>query len=127
MVHGRMPVVGDSVDELQGLVLRSEILRRAASDEFTLLMSEICREILSCDIRTSVDRALDMLLETKEQLLVVKDQFGGTAGLVTMEDIIETLLGVEIVDESDQAGIDDGRLHEDMRELAKLRFDSETE
>jgi len=90
-------------------------------------MSEICREILSCDIRTSVDRALDMLLETKEQLLVVKDQFGGTAGLVTMEDIIETLLGVEIVDESDQAGIDDGRLHEDMRELAKLRFDSETE
>jgi CBS domain containing-hemolysin-like protein len=44
-----------------------------------------------------------------------------------MEDIIETLLGVEIVDESDQDAIDDGVLHEDMRELAKRRYDSESE
>ena len=77
--------------------------------------------------RQSVDKALDILLENKEQLLVAKDQFGGTAGLVTMEDIIETLLGVEIVDESDQDAIDDGVLHEDMRELAKRRLDSESE
>ena len=81
---------------------------------------------MTCDVDTSVDRALDILLENKEQLLVAKDQFGGTAGLVTMEDIIETLLGVEIVDESDQDAIDDGVLHEDMRELAKRRFDSES-
>ena len=47
--------------------------------------------------------------------------------MVTMEDIIETLLGVEIVDESDQDAIDDGVLHEDMRELAKRRYDSESE
>ena len=127
MVHGRMPVIGENIDELRGLVLRSEILRMAASDEFDVTMKEICRDILNCDIDTSVDGALDMLLENKEQLLVVKDQFGGTAGLVTMEDIIETLLGVEIVDESDQAGIDDGLLHEDMRELAKIRYDSESE
>ena len=127
MTHGRMPVYEENVDEMVGLVLRSEILRRAADDDFDTKMAEICRDLVTCDVDTSVDRALDILLEKKEQLLVAKDQFGGTAGLVTMEDIIETLLGVEIVDESDQDAIDDGVLHEDMRELAKRRYDSESE
>ena len=127
MTHGRMPVYEENVDEMVGLVLRSEILRRAADDDFESKMSNICREVVTCDVDTSVDKALDILLEKKEQLLVAKDQFGGTAGLITMEDIIETLLGVEIVDESDQDAIDDGVLHEDMRELAKRRYDSEQE
>ena len=127
MTHGRMPVYEENIDEMVGLVLRSEILRRAADDDFDTNMSDICRELVTCDVETSVDRALDILLENKEQLLVAKDQFGGTAGLVTMEDIIETLLGVEIVDESDQDAIEDGMLHEDMRELAKRRYDSDSE
>ena len=127
MIHGRMPVFGENVDEMSGLVLRSEILRRAADDDFETKMKDLCRVIVTCDVDTSVDKALDILLENKEQLLVAKDQFGGTAGLVTMEDIIETLLGVEIVDESDQDAIDDGVLHEDMRELARSRYDSDPE
>ena len=127
MIHGRMPVYHDNVDEMAGLVLRSEILRRAAADDFDTTMSELSRELVTCDVDTSVDKALDILLENKEQLLVAKDQFGGTAGVVTMEDIIETLLGVEIVDESDQEAIDGGVLHEDMRELAKIRYDSDSE
>ena len=127
MIYGRMPVTGDSIDDIRGMVLRSEILRRAAIDEFSSKMSQLSRDIVSCKQDDSVDKALDILLENKEQLLVAKDQFGGTAGLVTMEDIIETLLGVEIVDESDQDAIDDGVLHEDMRELARSRYDSESE
>ena len=127
MIHGRMPVYSDSVDEMTGLVLRSEILRRAADDDFDSTMGSLCRELVTCTVDTSVDKAMDILLERKEQLLVAKDQFGGTAGIVTMEDIIETLLGVEIVDESDQDAIDDGVLHEDMRELAKIRYDSDSE
>ena len=59
----------------------------------------------------SVDLALETFLKSKVQILAVTDEFGGTAGIVTMEDAIETLLGEEIVDELDE--------HEDMRELAR--------
>ena len=127
MIHGRMPVTGNNIDNVSGMVLRSEILRNAAADNFDIKMRDLSRVALSCSVEDSVDRALDVLLENKEQLLIAKDEFGGTAGIVTMEDIIETLLGVEIVDESDQDAIDDGVLHEDMREYAKIRFDSESE
>ena len=123
MIHGRMPVTGGNIDDVSGVVLRSEILRRAAVDDYDLKMSDISRPVDICKHDDSVDKALDILLETKSQFLIVKDEFGGTEGLVTMEDVIETLLGVEIVDESDQEAIDDGVHHEDMRELAKQRIE----
>ena len=126
MVHGRMPVtVNQNIDEIQGIVLRSEILREAAADNDDTLMADISRDVHSCRDVDSVDKALDILLDNKEQILIVKDEFGGTVGLVTMEDIIETLLGVEIVDEDDQDAIEEGNHHEDMRELAKLRLELE--
>ena len=123
MFHGRMPVTGGNIDDVRGVVLRSEILRRAAVDEYSRKMSEISRPVDICSDNDSVDRALDILLETKSQILIVKDEFGGTEGLVTMEDVIETLLGVEIVAESDQVAIDEGSHHEEMRELAKQRVE----
>ncbi|MEO2222250.1 MAG: CBS domain-containing protein, partial [Candidatus Poseidoniia archaeon] len=122
MVHGRMPMYEQDIDKITGLVLRNEILTRAAADDFDTTMSDISRNVHYCRHDDSVDNALDILLENKIQLIVVKDQFGGTVGLVTMEDVIETLLGVEIVDESDQEAIEEGVLHEDMRELAKIRY-----
>ncbi len=121
MVYGRMPVYQGDVDNIRGLVLRSEILRRAAADEFETTMVEICRKVVTCRFDDSVDKALDILLENKVQLMIVRDDFGGTVGLVTMEDVIETLLGVEIVDEEDQVAIEEGVAHEDLRELAKMR------
>ena len=121
MVYGRMPVVGDDIDNVQGLVLRSEILRKAAGDDFDTTMKEISRPAVICRYDDSVDKALDILLENKSQILVVRDDFGGTVGLVTMEDVIETLLGVEIVDEEDQVAIEEGVAREDLRELAMMR------
>ena len=121
MVYGRMPVVLGDVDKIQGMVLRSEILRRAAVDDFEITMKEISRPAVICRYDDSVDKALDTLLENKSQIMVVKDEFGGTVGLVTMEDVIETLLGVEIVDEEDQVAIEEGVAREDLRELAMLR------
>ena len=127
MVNGRMPVTGDSIDDVKGFVLRNEILRMAANDQHDVKMKDISRDIKSCTLDESVDKALDILLENKVQILIVKDEFGGTSGVLTIEDIIETLLGVEIVDESDQDAISVGDHHEDMRELAKIRFDNESE
>ncbi len=121
MVHGRMPVHGETIDEVKGLVLRSEILRTAADDKFEVTMLDLMRPIHPVSPDQSVDEALDLLLDYKEQLLVVKDEFGGTTGIITMEDIIETLLGREIVDETDQEGIAEGVSAEDMREFAKTK------
>ncbi|MBN16715.1 MAG: hemolysin [Euryarchaeota archaeon] len=122
MTHGRLPVTGDSIDDIIGIVLRSDILRRAAADDDAVLMTEIMRPITFCADNQSVDVALDILLERREQIMVVKDEFGGTRGIVTMEDIIETLLGVEIVDEDDIDAIEEGTTAEDLREFAKEKF-----
>jgi len=121
MVYGRMPVYEGEIDNIRGLVLRSEILRRAAADEFDGKMIDMARKIVTCRYDDSVDKALDILLENKVQLMVVRDEFGGTVGLVTMEDVIETLLGVEIVDEEDLEAIEGGVAHENLRELAMMR------
>ena len=122
MTHGRLPVTGESIDDVRGIVLRSDILRRAAADEDDILMSELMRPVTFCDQHESVDVALDMLLDRREQIMIIKDEFGGTRGLLSMEDIIETLLGVEIVDEADLDAIEEGTTAEDLREFAKEKF-----
>ena len=123
MTFGRMPLIGDSIDDIRGFVRRSKILKEAADGQYSTTMESMSQEILFCNHDDSVDDALDLLLNNKVQILVVKDDFGHTVGLITMEDVIETLLGVEIVDESDQEAIDDGNHHEDMRELARQQYE----
>tara|TARA_B100000282_G_scaffold288668_1_gene257572 strand:- start:245 stop:1411 length:1167 start_codon:yes stop_codon:yes gene_type:complete len=108
---GRMPVYEESIDQLSGFVLRSDILMAASMDEWDKQLVELKKPILSIGMDDSVDLALETFLKSKVQILAVTDDFGGTAGIVTMEDAIETLLGEEIVDELDE--------HEDMRELAR--------
>jgi CBS domain containing-hemolysin-like protein len=108
---GRMPVYAEAIDSLSGFVLRSDILMAASMDEWGKTLSELKKPLLTIDMDDSVDLALDRFLGSKVQILAVLDEFGGTAGIITMEDVIETLLGEEIVDELDE--------HEDMRELAR--------
>jgi CBS domain containing-hemolysin-like protein len=108
---GRMPVYNETIDNLHGFVLRSDILMAASKDEWDTNLFELSKNLLTISTDDSVDLALDRFLESKQQILAVIDEFGGTAGIVTMEDVIETLLGEEIVDELDE--------HEDMRELAR--------
>jgi len=69
------------------------------------------KPILTIDLGTTIEEALDVFLVNRQQFALVQDQFGGTSGILTMEDVMETLLGKEIVDELDEV--------EDMRELAK--------
>ena len=123
MVHGRMPVFDE--DAVVGMVLRSDILRNAAADNFAPSMAAIMRPISSVHSDGSIDAALRIMLENRVQILTVEEEFGTIIGLVTMEDVIETLLGVEIVDEADIEGIEEGAVREDMRELAKMRREEE--
>ncbi len=108
---GRMPVYAESIDQLSGFVLRSDILMAASMDEWDKVLVDMKKPLLTIGVDDSVDLALERFLSSKVQILAVVDEFGGTAGIVTMEDAIETLLGEEIVDELDE--------HEDMRELAR--------
>ena len=119
MVHGRLPVFDGDTDSPKGLVLRSDIYRKAAANQNEVLMSNLMRELVYVRENTNLDDLLDIFLTKKEQLALVQDEFGGTLGIVTMEDVIETILGVEIVDEKDLEGIEEGVVGEDMRQFAK--------
>ena len=116
---GRMPVYEESIDQLSGFVLRSDILMAASMDEWDKVLIDMRKPLMTIGVDDSVDLALETFLKSKVQILAVVDEFGGTSGIVTMEDAIETLLGEEIVDELDE--------HEDMRELAREQAASEEE
>ena len=127
MVHGRLPVFDGEIDQPVGLVLRSDIYRKAAADEHQSKMSSLMRDIVKVGEKTNLDDLLDIFLSRKEQLALVQDEFGATLGLVTMEDVIETILGVEIVDEKDIEGIEEGVTGEDLRKFAIERRQEESE
>ncbi len=116
---GRMPVYSEDIDSLSGFVLRSDILMAASMDEWDEKLVKMKKPLLTIAVDDSVDKALEKFLESKVQILAALDEFGGTAGIITMEDVIETLLGEEIVDELDE--------HEDMRELAREQAEASEE
>ncbi|GIR76305.1 MAG: hypothetical protein CM15mP78_10040 [Candidatus Poseidoniales archaeon] len=107
----RIPVYEETIDNVRGLVIRSEILMAASRDEWTLTLKDIMKPILKLEQDATIEQALDVFLTNKQQFALVRDEFGGTSGILTMEDVMETLLGKEIVDELDEV--------EDMRELAR--------
>ena len=107
----RIPVYEEHIDNVQGLVIRSEILMAASRDEWDTTLKSMMKPILTLELGSTIEDALDVLLTNRQQFALVKDEFGGTSGILTMEDVMETLLGKEIVDELDEV--------EDMRELAR--------
>ena len=111
----RIPIYGESIDDIKGIIIRSQLLMAASRDEWDVEISELSKEVLSISTNSSVDATLDLFLTNKQQIAIVIDEFGGTSGIVTMEDVLETLLGEEIVDELDEV--------EDMRELARDQAD----
>ena len=83
----------------------------ASRDEWDLRLKDIMKPILKLEQGGTIEQALDVFLTNRQQFALVKDEFGGTSGILTMEDVMETLLGKEIVDELDEV--------EDMRKLAR--------
>jgi CBS domain containing-hemolysin-like protein len=99
--YSRVPVYEGSMDNITGYVLRSDILKSLAEDKFTDKISSNKREILIFTEVLAVPSALKKFLMKKKHIAAVFDEYGTFEGVVTLEDVIETLLGQEILDEED--------------------------
>jgi CBS domain containing-hemolysin-like protein len=110
----RIPVYDNNPDDVTGYVLKDEMLLRAAQEEHDVMLEEIAREILVVRETLPLPDLLERLLDRLEHIALVVDEYGGVAGVVTMEDVVETLLGLEIVDEADSV--------EDMQALARQQW-----
>jgi CBS domain containing-hemolysin-like protein len=109
----RIPVFKDSIENVTGLVLTKRIFKQALTDDSVTLQS-IKKEMFAINENIPVSKALDMLIAKKDHMFLVMDNYDQTDGIITLEDCVETVLGVEIMDESDTT--------EDMRELAKRKM-----
>jgi CBS domain containing-hemolysin-like protein len=98
----RIPLYGEDKDDIRGFVLKTDVLLAAARDQHEQTLGSIMRDVVSLPATTRLTDAFERLVAQRTQLAVLVDEFGLFAGLVTMEDIVETLLGMEIVDEADQ-------------------------
>jgi len=99
----RLVITGDTIDDVRGFVLTRELLLAALRGETERKVSDFGREIPRISETTDLDTLFDFLLDREAHIALVEDDYGGTAGLVTIEDVLETLLGMEIVDEHDEA------------------------
>ncbi len=99
--YARIPIHEGDPDEVSGYVTRTDILRTAADDKPETTLRELQRKILVVPSVASVRDAMVQMLDQNEHMQLAVDEYGGFEGVVTLEDAIETLLGVEITDETD--------------------------
>nr|WP_321445963.1 hemolysin family protein [uncultured Cohaesibacter sp.] len=109
----RMLVTGSSIDEVTGFLLTRDLLLSAVNGQNDSDLSALRRDILCISENEDLDSLLEKLMGNDVHIALVQDDYGGTAGLITMEDVLETLLGAEIVDEHDEV--------EDLQKLALQR------
>ena len=97
----RIPVYSGNDENITGYVFRQEVFEKLAEDKHSLKLKDIKRDILVFPETMVLFTIWEKMLEKKEHIALVVDEYGGLDGIVTMEDVIETLLGLEIVDETD--------------------------
>jgi CBS domain containing-hemolysin-like protein len=110
----RYPIFGETRDQVKGYVLKDMVYKSIIEKCEGNSIQTIVREIQMVPETTSLHKLIDMMLERREPFALVVDEFGGMEGIVTMEDAMETLLGLEIMDEMDTS--------KDMQELARRRW-----
>lgn len=112
----RIPVFKDRADNITGFILKDEMLEAIVNKEGKNPLGTIKREMLVSSRTKPIPDLLKMFVEKKEQITLVVDEYGSVSGLVTMEDVIETLLGLEIMDEMDNV--------EDLQVLARKNWET---
>ncbi|NCD11887.1 MAG: DUF21 domain-containing protein [Epsilonproteobacteria bacterium] len=112
-IHSRIPIFGETLDDVIGIVFNQRILEESVEDHDATTLEQISHEVHMVSENLPVPNLIDQFIKRKTHLFIVFDSYGQTAGVVTLEDAIETLLGVEIVDEMDEV--------EDMQLFAKDR------
>ncbi|NOR74733.1 MAG: DUF21 domain-containing protein [Draconibacterium sp.] len=115
LAYSRIPVFKNQPDNIPGLILKDRILENLAEDNHTKKVQEIKRDIMFVEDDYTVAKLMDNLILKRQHLAMVADKFGSMVGLVTMEDLFETLLGLEIVDETDKV--------EDLQKLARENWE----
>lgn len=100
--HSRIPVYAQDPEELVGVVHKVDILKAVAEDRFETTLETMMRPISLVVAAAPLDQVLRTFLARRRHMLAVIDEFGGFAGIVTLEDVLEELIGREIVDEFDQ-------------------------
>jgi CBS domain containing-hemolysin-like protein len=111
--HSRVPVFHGDADHIVGMVQRREVLATLADDQPHRRLGDLMRPVHMVPDSLTADKALHDFIERREHLFVVVEEFGGMAGVVTLEDVFEEILGQEIVDETD--------VTEDLQRIAHQR------
>ncbi|WP_111308807.1 CNNM domain-containing protein [Confluentibacter sediminis] len=111
----RIPIYSDNPDNIEGLVLKDDIFKEMALDNGLKKLSELKRDIIVVDRKLPIPNLFEKLVESRNHMALVVDEYGSVSGLVTMEDVIETLLGLEIMDESDSVS--------DLQHLARRSWE----
>jgi len=110
----RIPIYGENRDDVSGFVLKTDLLLQKLQGHGQQSLTELSRKIYAVPEDASLEHVSEQLLEHKLHLLLVLDEYGGLAGVVSLEDVVETLIGIEIVDEADQI--------DDLRRLAREKW-----
>ena len=113
LAFSRIPIYSKNIDKIKGYVLKDTILEKIIQKKGDLKLSQIKRPIIITYNESKIPHLFSKLLKEKEHISLVVDEYGSIRGLVTLEDVIETMLGLEIVDETDTV--------EDLQLLAKNR------
>jgi len=115
----RIPIYGQNRDEITGFVLKADILLNEHRREGRAKLRDLKRPLRAVNESTPLTHVLEEMLDNRVHILLVVDDYGGTEGIVTLEDLVETLIGIEIVDEADKI--------DDMRLLARQKWEERME
>ncbi len=110
----RLPVYDKDMDDITGVVLRDEVLALEAQNNGHSTLGTLRRDIRRIDADMPLPNLLELFIESRQHMALIVDVYGGTKGIITLEDVIEALLGMEIMDEMDSV--------EDMRLLARTQW-----